>query len=282
VERLRKEEEKAAKSEQKRVAKQDKRKSKEVPAAQKTVGEEPKVVAGEEPKVEADEEPKVGAGERETRSPTVPRETPAVEEPTETAMAPAHEGFITPIGMRTSMEMQTDERLEEIIKEGEKSPTSPDSSKGVKGWLKTKFTRRQSKPQKPDSKYAGSDKDFVGGAALVGNTNSEPPRTPMNDATVAATSTKDEDIGETADQQVDRSVGETTAEERLGRSKRRASSVSPVSPLEERIELGKETTKDEDFEEARDHFDNDLAPPPTFAVTKPASPVRDSRFHEEM
>jgi hypothetical protein len=230
------------------------------------------------------EESEVVAGEGETESLTKIREMPAAEEPTETTETPAPEGYAAPTGMRTSMERQTDERLEEIIKEGEKSPTSPGSSKGVKSWLKTKFARRQSKPQKLESKEAGNDKDFIGGAALAeaSNANSEPPKNSEDDPALAANSTQDDDIGEIDNETVEETVGEESAEERLGRSKRRASSVSPVSPLEERMELGKEITKDEDFEEARDHFDNDLAPPPTFATAKPASPARDSKFHEEM
>lgn len=37
---------------------------------------------------------------------------------------------------------------------------------------------------------------------------------------------------------------------------------------------------DEQFEEARDHFDESLAPPPAFTGQKSESPVRETRFHE--
>lgn len=236
-------------------------------------------------------EPKVVAGEVETGSPVEPRmdaaaaeefTDPAAEKPAQTVTRP--EGYITPYDMRPSMEMQTNERLEEIVKESEKSPTSPHSSKGVKGWLKTKFARRQSKPRKLDSKEAGNDKDLAGGAALAeaGHTYTEPPNSSVGEATFVIASTQDENTGEKGTKTVDENIGETLGEERLGRSIRRASSVSPVSPLDENIELGKESTGDEEFEEAQDHFDNDLAPPPTFAITKLASPVPDSKFHEEI
>jgi len=39
---------------------------------------------------------------------------------------------------------------------------------------------------------------------------------------------------------------------------------------------------DDEFLEARDNFDEDLAPPPTFVAKKSASPARDSRFSEDI
>jgi hypothetical protein len=227
------------------------------------------------------------AAETETESPTEVHERPAVEKPIvenpthDVDTTPAPTGYVAQAGLRTSMEMQTEERLNEIIKEGEKSPASPDSPKGVKGWLKTKF-RRQSKTQKSDSKDTGTDKELISGAALAeaGNTSVEhntpstkdiePRKSSMEEVALAEASTANEEPVEIANG------------ERTGRSKRRASSVSSVSALEESQELGKEVSKDDDFEEARDHFDNEFAPPPTFPTTKSASPVRDSRFHEEI
>jgi hypothetical protein len=187
-----------------------------------------------------------------------------------------HKVYVAPAGLRTSMEMQTEERLDEIIKEGEKSPTSPDSPKGVKGWLKTKF-RRQSKTSKSDSKDIGTDKDATDGTALTkdGNTNVEPNTLSMKDYAPRKSSRENVAVAESSTAHEE--PVETVDEERTGRSKRRPSPVSSVSALEE-----SQTSQDDDFEEARDQFDNDLAPPPTFPTTKSASPVRDSRFHEEM
>jgi hypothetical protein len=239
----------------------------------------------------------VVAAEAETASPTETHETPVVEllvverpivekpiveKPTrDVDTTPVPKGYIAPAGLKMSMKMQTEEALNEIIQEAEKSPTSPDSPKGMKGWLKTKF-RRQSKTQKSESKDTGADKEIVGGAALAEAGNSsvepnassaidtEPRKSSMEEAALAGPSTTSEE------------PVETVREERTGRSKRRASSVSSLSALEESHEMGKEVSCDDDFEEARDYFDNELAPPPTFPTTKSASPVRDSKFHEEM
>ncbi len=254
-----------------------------------------------------DTEPKVVATEAGTTIPTETHETPFVDEPVakesvaeqpivekpvveqpvvekpsrDGDITPKPKGYIAPAGLRTSMEMQTEERLDEIIKEGEKSPTSPESPRGVKGWLKTRF-RRQSKTQKSDSKETGADNQVVGvtTSAEIGNTrvepdissakDTEPRKTTIPEAARAGPSTTHE------------KPVEIVSEERTGRSKRRASSISSVSALEEGQDIGKEVSRDDNFGEARDHFDNDLAPPPTFPTTKSASPVRDSRFHEEM
>jgi hypothetical protein len=284
---MRKEEEKAAKAEQKRIAKQEKRKSKEASTAQKTVDIGPKVVAGE-----AETTSPVAAPEDETASPTEALETPVdgqpvvgkpiVEKPTrdvDTAQAP--KGYTAPAGLRESMEMQREERLNEITQEGEKSPTSPDSPKGVKGWLKTKF-RRQSKTQKSESKDTGADKEIIGVAALAeaGNTSVEPNASSAKETEPHKSSM--EEVALAGPPTTSEEPAETVHEERTGRSKRRASSVSSVSALEESHEMAEEVSRDDDFEEARDHFDDELAPPPTFPTTKSASPVRDSRFHEEM
>jgi hypothetical protein len=50
------------------------------------------------------------------------------------------------------------------------SSSSPGDSSKVKNWLKTKFSRRMSKPQKPSAseKEKEPEKAFVGGAALTG------------------------------------------------------------------------------------------------------------------
>lgn len=294
---MRKEGEKAAKGEQKRIAKQEKQKSRETNTSQKTEVAEPKVIAPEgetASATEAHDTPivrELPAEETIVQEPTV--DQPAADEPSadksvvdksarDDDTTPKLKGYVAPAGLRTSMEVQTEERLSEIIKEGEKSPNSPDSSKGVKNWLKTKF-RRQSKTQKIDSKDTGIDKEVISGNALaeVGNTSVEP-NTPSEKHEVAGKSSMEEEVTIAGHSSAKEEPVEMIDEERTGRSKRRASSVSSVSALEESQDMGKEVSKDDDFEEARDHFDNDLTPPPTFPATKSASPVRDSKFHEEM
>lgn len=66
-------------------------------------------------------------------------------------------------------------------------------------------------------------------------------------------------------------MAEEEEEERVGRSKTRDSDVSALSTT------GGET---EEFQEARDEFDEDLAPPPTFVAGKSSSPARETKFVE--
>lgn len=143
------------------------------------------------------------------------------------------------------------------------SPTSPTSSKseskGLKSFL-NKFKRRS----KHSSASAETDKPgFIGGVALrnsesrsrKGSAPASPQvQTPNND--------------------------------------RRYSDVSSLSSVDRRGRSPKRTTTDlsgvsgpSDPEEARDAFNEDLAPPPSFTTTdadaaRKGSPNRDSRFHE--
>jgi hypothetical protein len=39
---------------------------------------------------------------------------------------------------------------------------------------------------------------------------------------------------------------------------------------------------DDEFQEARDNFDEDLAPPPTFVAEKSSSPAREAKFTEQI
>lgn len=60
---------------------------------------------------------------------------------------------------------------------------------------------------------------------------------------------------------------EEPEDERVGRAiKRKDSDVSELSEAE--------------FQEARDVFDEDLAPPPTFVAAKSSSPARETKFVE--
>jgi hypothetical protein len=168
------------------------------------------------------------------------------------------------------MEMEKDRRLEEIIISGEKSPTSPDN-KGVKGWFKTKFGRRMSKGKNVEAKDIKEDKPFIDGAALTDNGNK---------GIEQANKSKGKEVAHAEDPTMEDKVSETVGEERIGRRRLRPSSVSSVSSLSEDQQPGKDVTQDEG---ARDLFDEECPPPPLSVSSKPtASPVRDSRFHEEM
>jgi len=135
----------------------------------------------------------------------------------------------------------------------------------------------------------GKEEGFVGGAALTGaSANNSTASLGVNNSSAreAAASTgkaKEEIIGPvspvepvsgpTVDHDTEPEVeGE---EERIGRPAHRASDVSSMEPVEKR-----ETADDDEFQEARDNFDEDLAPPPTFPAEKSSSPVRDSKFIE--
>lgn len=180
----------------------------------------------------------------------------------------------TPIPIPTSMEDQASMRMRETADAANKdestplSPSSPGDGSKVKNWLKTKFSRRMSKPQKPSTteKEKEPEKSFVGGAALTGAS--------ANNSTVSLgakpSSVRDVAMAGKAKEQ------ETEPEpEERGRGKRRDSEVSalsePVGDVDE-----------EEFQEARDNFDEDLAPPPTFVAEKSSSPARSARFHEEI
>lgn len=72
-------------------------------------------------------------------------------------------------------------------------------------------------------------------------------------------------------------------DERIGRTAHRKEEASPISSAEDERKDFEESAKadDEDeFQEARDNFDEDLAPPPTFPTAKSSSPARGAKFTE--
>jgi hypothetical protein len=147
------------------------------------------------------------------------------------------------------------------------SPNSPGDGSKVKNWLKTKFSRRMSKPQKPSSseKEKEPEKAFVGGAALTGaSANNSTPSlgaksSPVRDVAMAGKAEEEP---------------EAKSEDR-GRGQRRDSEVSAVSEPAGGVD-------EDEFQEARDNFDEDLAPPPTFVAAKSSSPARSAKFTEEI
>lgn len=143
-----------------------------------------------------------------------------------------------------------DKEKDEKTPETPGSPTSPKKDGGVKRLL-TKLKRRS---KDADEKEESS---FAGGAALKDR--------PSGDAashdhdSISSLSSDEEEEGE---------------DHGRGDRGRQISRVSAISGNEE-------------FEEARDAFDERLAPPPSFSVEgnkslKSGSPVREARFHEEL
>lgn len=132
----------------------------------------------------------------------------------------------------------------------------------MRNWLKTKL-RRTSRGQKSDSTTSPIDSDkgkgFVGGAAYTGvsannSTTSLPGHDSVRSVALASTGTGVDEGG--------MPIGIH------GKGKERAESIS----------------SEEEFEEARDCFDEneELAPPRTFEEEgkKSSSPIRETRFHE--
>ncbi|TVY33256.1 hypothetical protein LSUB1_G006969 [Lachnellula subtilissima] len=171
-----------------------------------------------------------------------------------------------PAPIRTSMEDQASLRIRDAAFSANKdeptpintSPTSPKDDGYVKNWLKNRFSRRQSRGQKSGSEEpeTNNQTSFVGGAALTGAS--------ANDSTV---SLGQKSAGVTSPLTSPAVKDEEPEDERLGRAvKRKDSDVSELSEAE--------------FQEARDGFDEDLAPPPTFVAGKSSSPARETKFVE--
>lgn len=156
------------------------------------------------------------------------------------------------------------------------SPTSAKSSKGLKGFL-NKIKRR--------SKHVGSsdtDKGFIGGANLrnsetLSHHGSAPGSPVVNAAATPAAVAAEHPLAE------------HPATRPVANGERRHSDVSSLSAESVRgRRTDRPTTRGSDvsaeYEEARDHFNENLAPPPSFPANLTArtsgSPLRDSRFHE--
>lgn len=190
----------------------------------------------------------------------------------------------------------------------------------VSSWLKSKL-RRSSKPGKPaNSKSApiedtSNEKAFVGGASLTAATSTSKsstdpgsvrevamvgkPSPTVPNATSATTSASAEVAPAVVPTKVDDDLNAASAQDK-GKQQRRSRSSSPVSSLSSdeaehprgRSQLRREVTDsdenggEQEFEEARDHFETEvLAPPAPLKDTvgrASDSPVRDSIFKEDL
>ncbi len=276
-----KEEKKIERADEKRAAK-EKRKS------QKLEGATSPVIAAREPTpTDTEETPAPAPAPASPVLPTTPVEVAKEEHAT---IAERREST-GPAPIRTSMEDQSSVRMQEIADAAntdEVTPMSPSSPKDkgkVKNWLKTKFARRASKSQKSptekekEKETSTADKGFIGGAALTGTTADNTGSLGANDSSAhddatVVTASKDTESQSPVISPVD-SVPDTdrnsVSEEELEDRGRRTSKFSDVS-----------RDDDDEFQEARDNFDEDLAPPPTFVAEKGTSPVRAGRFTEDI
>lgn len=199
------------------------------------------------------------------------------------------------------------------------SSTDVEGKKSRMSWLKNKLsTKRSSKvPKSTEKEPAKDEKGFVGGAALTGasandssaslGASRDSVATPskskeVETAPAAETSATIDPATETEEPAILASetkepVLDSNEDERIGRPARRESDLYDVSPAEKdkpifpvrhagQDEFGGEpvaltaTDDDEEFQEARDNFDEDLAPPPTFPAEKSSSPAREAKFTE--
>ncbi|KAH6688232.1 hypothetical protein BKA61DRAFT_565399 [Leptodontidium sp. MPI-SDFR-AT-0119] len=195
-----------------------------------------------------------------------------------------------PTPIRTSMEDQASLRMRETVAAAngdEVTPMSaspggsPKDSK-VKSWLKTKFSRRMSKGQKSPGleKENSAGSGFVGGAALTGAS--------VNNSTTSlgAKSSSVRDVA-TAGTYSTIPASTSTAEPSTAEPTKATASGAeteergrPISKISTVSSMGHED--DDEFQEARDNFDEDLAPPPTFPAEKSTSPARTAKFTENI
>jgi hypothetical protein len=160
------------------------------------------------------------------------------------------------------------------------SPTSPSSSKGLKSiFSKLKRRSKHTSAGTFSSGDVGKEKEtgFVGGAMLRSSTSQPSTSQPSHTSPKSVTS-GDEPPRKLSDVEPTRAPHADEVDS--------YSDVSSMSNYEE--PRGRSTervaSKDTEFEEAQDHFDEALAPPPTFTIDADrvgrGSPNRDSKFHE--
>ena len=170
------------------------------------------------------------------------------------------------------------------------SPTSPKGDSKVKSWLKGKFTRGSHKKQTTEGIDSENSKPFVGGAALIGpsksNSSLERRESSVREVALAGRQGPGGDVHKLE-------AGLYSGSEDGGNAKvvKRDSSPS-ISSLSSGADNARgrsdrrrsSSSRGDEFEEARDTFDEKLAPPRTFGSTGRASdsPVRDSKFQEDL
>ncbi|KAL8723655.1 MAG: hypothetical protein Q9225_000098 [Loekoesia sp. 1 TL-2023] len=240
----------------------------------------------------------------------------AAPEPAATATKPAE-----PLHQRIAPPAAT---TETTVTGPPPSQKQPKSEGKVSSWLKSKL-RRSSKPAKPDSSKTDSsestshEKGFIGGATLTGATSTSKSSTdPSKDGSVrevamvgkssnaapavpSATITSPAEVAHSALHTESDDDDDLYAASTQDKSRQQGSrSSSPVSSLSSdegehprgRSQLRREVTGsdendgEQEFEEARDHFETEqLAPPAPLKDTlgrASDSPVRDSKFSEDL
>ncbi|ORY11390.1 hypothetical protein BCR34DRAFT_484236 [Clohesyomyces aquaticus] len=252
------------KAEEKRFKEEEKRAAKSRSAEEKEKRAEEKKLQNQE-KHESKEAPKEGAVIATDVAPPTTAIVPADDEDDELYRDP------TPVA-RQGPTTSEPEASSPTSPSSPKSPTSPTKdSKGIKSFL-NKFKRRS----KHSNATADTEKPgFIGGIALR---NSSPSQTAVPASTTVDSTagpnhnpTPPADPGHYSDVS-SVSSGHASADGRGRTPQRTASGLSAMS-------------NGSDYEEARDDFDEKLAPPPSFtagdiSAARKGSPNRDSKFHE--
>lgn len=168
-------------------------------------------------------------------------------------------------------------------------PKSPKGDSKVSSWLKSKFSRRTSKPPKPEvNDPESSSRAPISSAPATGANNSlNQDETLAHEVQMAGTRYTGADK-KIVDDDLYAASGSEPVKKRQENASSSVSSLSDNNGTRGRSELRREATgssQSEEFEEARDHFDSeDLAPPASFNNNGRASdsPVRDSKFQEDL
>ena len=176
------------------------------------------------------------------------------------------------------------------------SPTSPSSSKGFKSMFNK--LKRRSKHESTASTDA-DDKDstgFIGGGILRASEPKHSSAAPSASNAEASSAARPHDLGDVEPTEATKPTVVSHTDEPVvvpHLKDDRYSDISSLSSDDEELPRGRprverlmsdDTRASSDFEEARDHFDEGLAPPPTFTTDvekgRVSSPARDSKFHE--
>jgi hypothetical protein len=176
------------------------------------------------------------------------------------------------------------------------SPTSPGSSKGFKSLIsKLRRRSRHAPTTETDDKTKEKEEGFIGGAALRtstshGNSQSQTSKTtrrPSHESIEAPNTTeahRPTNLGSVEPAHVPHVDSERYSDVSSLSSDGEEYTVARGRTPKRVVSGGTTTSGGTDYEEALDHFDEDLAPPPAFSSdadkARKGSPSRESRFQE--
>lgn len=306
---MRRDEEKARKAEGKRTQKEENRKSKEVSKHSIATDAEPvakRDTVADKPAVDATARPKATSTNDSITAPsgTLSDAEEIADRVVSAPVIPPSESTIVPevvsVGVNagpaglsqssTTRANETSEPQSGAVTGSQTSPTSPKGDSKVKSWLKGKFTRRTNKTQTTEGRDSETSKPFVGGAALTGPSMStsslERRESSVREVALAGKQGSGGDV-----QKLEQGLYSGSEDGGNAKAVKRDSSpsISSVSSGgdDARGRQGRRrssSSRGEEFQEARDTFDEKLAPPRTFdsAGRVSDSPVRDSKFLEDL